>query len=298
MFRWPAKGPLTGGKKRYNSEKEDGMGEWMTSFDKFASVYLIPVGWKVLGAVILWIAGSWVIKIIGNLSGRGMRAQKVDPTIIKYFEATIRVILRIVLVIAILAIFGIQTTSFIALLGAAGIAIGAAWGGLLANFAAGAFLIILRPFKVGDMISAAGVTGDVKEIGLFATTIDTVDNLRIVVGNNKILSDNIMNYTVNPYRRVDLKAQLAHGVDPHEAATRLREKLKEIPHVLSDPTPSVEILDFNLAGPVLAVRPYCHNDDYWQVFFDTNKVIQEVGTAAGYPAPSMKQVVYHKPLDS
>lgn len=273
------------------------MGEFITSFDKFMSVYLIPVGWKVLGAVVLWVLGSWAIKIIGNLSGRGMRAQKLDPTLIRYFEATIRVILRIVLVIAILAIFGIQTTSFVALLAAAGVAIGAAWGGLLANFAAGVFLIILRPFKVGDMITAAGVTGDVREIGLFATTIDTVDNLRIVVGNNKLLSDNIVNYTTNPFRRVDLKAQLAHGVDPFEAAAKLRERIRQIPNVLTDPPPHVEIVEFTLAGPVLSVRPFCNNNHYWQVFFDTNKAIAEVGAAAGYPQPWTKQVVYHKPIE-
>ena len=274
------------------------MVDWITNFDKFMAVYLIPTGWKVLGAVVLWIVGSWAIKIIGNLSGRGMRAQKVDPTLIKYFEATIRVILRIVLVIAILAIFGIQTTSFVALLAAAGVAIGMAWGGLLANFAAGAFLIILRPFKLGDMITAAGVTGDVKEIGLFATTIDSVDNLRIIVGNNKLLGDNIVNYTTNPFRRVDLKAQLAHGVDPFDAAAKLRERLKQIPNVITDPPPHVEIVDFTLAGPVLSVRPYCHNNNYWQVYFDTNRAIAEVGAAAGYPPPWTKQVVFHKPLDS
>ncbi len=272
------------------------MGDFLTSFDKFMTVYLIPVGWKVLGAVILWIIGSWAIKIIGNLSGRGMKAQKLDPTLIKYFEAAIRIVLKIVLVIAILAIFGIQTTSFVALLAAAGVAIGAAWGGLLANFAAGAFLIILRPFHVGNMISAGGVTGDVKEIGLFATTIDTVDNLRVVVGNNKILSDNVINYTTNPYRRVDLKAQLAQGVNPYEASQRILEKVKQIPNVLSDPAPFIEILEFNLAGPVLAVRPFCHNNNYWQVYFDTNKAIQDACSAAGYPAPWTNQVIHHKPL--
>jgi len=274
------------------------MGDWVTSFDKFTAVYLIPVGWKVVGAIVLWIVGSWAIKIIGNLSGRGMRARKLDPTLIKYFEATIRVVLRIVLVIAILAIFGIQTTSFVALIAAAGVAIGMAWGGLLANFAAGAFLIILRPFKVGDMISGAGVTGDVREIGLFATTIDTVDNLRVIVGNNKLLGDNIINYTTNPFRRVDLKAQLAHSVDPFEAAEKLRERLKQIPNVIADPAPHVEIVDFTLAGPVLSVRPFCHNNDYWQVFFDTNRAIAEVGAAAGYPSPWTKQVIFHKPLDA
>jgi small conductance mechanosensitive channel len=270
------------------------MSDWVMSFDKFLSVYLIPVGWQILGAVIVWVVGGWAINIIGRLSGSGMKAQKVDPTLITYIEAGIRIILRIVLILAILAIFGIQTTSFVALLAAAGIAIGAAWGGLLANFAAGAFLIILRPFRVGDMICAGGVTGDVKEIGLFATTIDTVDNLRLIVGNNKIFSDTIINYTTNPYRRVDLKAQLANGVNPHDAAARLSERLQKIPNVLAAPAPQVSILEFNLAGPVLAVRPFCHNNNYWQVYFDTNTAIQEVCAAAGYPAPSTQHVILNK----
>ena len=271
------------------------MSEWAMSFDKLMTVYLIPVGWKVLGAIIVWIVGGWAINLIGRLSGSGMKAQKVDPTLITYIEAAIRIILRIVLIIAILAIFGIQTTSFVALLAAAGVAIGAAWGGLLANFAAGAFMIILRPFRVGDMINAAGVTGDVREIGLFATTIDTVDNLRMVVDNNKIFSDNIINYSANPYRRVDLKAQLAHGVNPLDAMSRLSEQLKKIPNVLATPAPQVEILEYNLAGTVLAVRPFCHNSNYWQVYFDTNKAIQEVGTTAGYPAPATQHVIINKP---
>jgi small conductance mechanosensitive channel len=270
------------------------MSDWVMNFDKFMAVYLIPAGWKILGAVIVWVIGGWAINIIGRLSGSGMKAQKVDPTLITYIGAGIRIILRIVLIIAILAIFGIQTTSFIALLGAAGIAIGAAWGGLLANFAAGAFIIILRPFRVGDMICAGGVTGDVKEIGLFATTIDTVDNLRMIVGNNKIFSDTIINYTTNPHRRVDLKAQLAHGVNPHDAAARLEDHLKKIPNVLAAPAPQVSILEFNLAGPVLAVRPFCHNNNYWQVYFDTNRAIQEVCATAGYPAPSTQHVILNK----
>jgi small conductance mechanosensitive channel len=169
----------------YQPQREAVMGEWVTSFNKFIVSYLIPVGWKVIGAVVVWVVGSWAIKIIGNLLGKAMRAQKLDPTLTRYFGATVQVVLRVFLIIAILAVFGIQTTSFVALIAAAGVAIGMAWGGLLANFAAGAFLILLRPFKVGDMITGAGITGDVKEIGLFATTIDTADNLRVIVGNKQ-----------------------------------------------------------------------------------------------------------------
>ncbi len=272
------------------------MPEWVSSFDKFITGYLIPVGWKVAGAIVLWIIGGWVINIIGNLSRRGMTAQKVDATLIIYAESIIRITLRIVLVIAILSVFGIETTSLAALLAGVGIAIGVAWSGLLSNFAAGAFLVILRPYSVGDFITAAGVTGDVQEIGIFTTTILTLDNLRVVVGNSKILADNIVNYTVNPARRVDLKAQLSHEVNPQEAKARLTERLKEIPNVVLDPEPVVEILEFNLAGPVLAVRPFCHNKDYWQVYFDTNRVIQEVCATARYPVPSTHQVILHQTL--
>jgi small conductance mechanosensitive channel len=248
------------------------MPDWAMSIDKFVTVYLIPVGWKVLGAIVMWVVGGWAINLIGRLSARGMTAQNVDPTLIKYADSTIKVVLRMVLVIAILSVFGIETTSFAALLAAAGIAIGAAWAGLLANFAAGAFLIILRPFRVGEMITAGGVTGEVREIGLFATTLDTADNLRVIVGNNKLFADNIVNYSHNPYRRVDLKAQIANGVDPRDAITRLSYRVRQVPNVLGEPAPSVQILEFNASGVVIAVRPFCHNKDYWQVYFDTRGI--------------------------
>ncbi len=267
-----------------------------TGFDlsQIISTYLIPLGWKLAGAVALWVVGGWAINIIGNLSNRGMTSQKVEPTLIRYVEATLRVVMRIVLVIVILSVFGIETTSFAALLAAAGVAIGAAWSGLLANFAAGAFLIILRPFKVGDFICAGGITGTVKEIGLFVTTIDQMDNVRTTVGNNKLFSDNIVNYTANPSRRVELVAQLAHAVDPQQAIEQLRARISHIPNVLTDPAPDVEILEFNLAGTKLAVRPHCHNDHYWQVYFDTNKAIAEVGATNAWPVPAPHQVWQQK----
>jgi len=255
------------------------------------TTYLIPLGWKLAGAIALWIIGGWVINLIGNLSSRGMTRQKVEPTLVRYVEATLRVVMRIVLVIVILSVFGIETTSFAALIAAAGVAIGVAWSGLLSNFAAGAFLIILRPFKVGDFISGAGVIGTVKEIGLFATTIDQPDNVRTTIGNNKLFSDNIVNYTLNPCRRVDLTAQIAHAVDPTQAMALIRARIVQIPNVHTEPAPDVEILEFNAAGTKLVVRPYCHNDHYWQVYFDTNKALAEVGAANGWPIPAPHQVL-------
>lgn len=269
------------------------MPDWINT--QALTTYALNAGTKVLGAILLWIIGGIVINFIIKLSTASMVSHKVDPTLIKYADSSIRVLLRIVLVIAILSVVGIETTSFAALLAAAGVAIGAAWSGLLSNFAAGAFLVVLRPFKVGDMITAGGVTGDVEEVGLFVTTLKTVDNLRVYVGNGKILADNVVNYTHNPFRRVDLKCQLAHTVDPREAMAKLKARLPQIPNVIAAPAPDVEILEFNAAGTLLGVRPYCHNNHYWQVFFDTNKAIQEVGASNVWPVPAPHQVLLQKP---
>ncbi|CAG1015283.1 partial Small-conductance mechanosensitive channel, partial [Anaerolineales bacterium] len=171
---------------------------------------------------------------------------------------------------------------------AAGVAIGAAWAGLLAHFAAGIFLIFLHPFKVGDAVTVGGVTGVVKEIGLFSTALDTADNVRVHVGNNTIFSGNIQNFSINPNRRVDLTAQIAHETDPADAIQRIEKKLKEIPNVLADPAPVVEILNFNEYGTVLAVRPFCAPDHYWQVYFDVNKAIIEVGAEGKYKVPARR----------
>jgi small conductance mechanosensitive channel len=200
-------------------------------------------------------------------------------------------LLNIILVIAILGFFGVQTTSLAALIAAAGVAIGMAWSGLLSNFAAGVFLVILQPLKVGDFVSAGGVTGTVHELGLFASSIDTLDNVRNIVGNAKIFGDVIQNYSTNAYRRVDLTAQLAHSVDVHAAMAMLKQALAGIQNVMTAPAPDVEILTFTLAGPVLAVRPYCNNKDYWQVYFDTNRLIKETFTAAAFDVPEQHYVV-------
>ena len=161
----------------------------------------------------------------------------MDQTLGRYIVSTINVVLNIVLVIAILNVFGVETTTFAALLAAAGVAIGLAWSGLLGNFAAGAFLVVLRPFRVGDFVTVGGVTGTVEEVGLFVTALNTPDNVRTYVGNNKILSDTIQNFSTNAYRRVDLVAQLNHGVDPTAAVRLLKERLARIPNVLTDARP-------------------------------------------------------------
>jgi small conductance mechanosensitive channel len=265
-----------------------------TTFDNLKTLILanvVPFAWTILGALALWIIGGWAINAIKGLARRTMAARGLDPTLVEYVESATGVLLRVLLVIAVLSLFGVETASFAALIAAAGVAIGMAWSGLLANFAAGVFLILLRPIRVGDFVTAAGVTGTVREIGMFATVLDTPDNVRTVVGNNKILGDNITNFSTNAFRRVDLTAQLAHSVDPQQAIPQLKARLARIPNVLASPAPDVEILEFNAAGTKLVVRPYCHNLHYWQVYFDANKALAEVGAANAWPIPAPHQVL-------
>jgi len=245
---------------------------------------------KVVGAIVVWIIGRRLIQFAISLAVRTLRRHAVEETLLVYISSTISVLLNVALVIAVLGYFGVETTTSAALVAGAGVAIGAAWGGLLANFAAGAFLVVLRPFKVGDVISAAGVTGTVEEIGLFATTLDTPDNVRTFIGNNKIFGDTIQNFIANPYRRVDLTAQLHSRVDHRAAIALLKERLAQIPNVLAKPPPDVEILELNEMGPRLAVRPYCADKNYWQVYFDANRLIREVFGEAGYPDPGEQRV--------
>ena len=243
-------------------------------------------GLKILAALVAWVVGRWIISLAASLFTRALAAgKKFDATLTHYLRSILVVTLNIILVLAILGIFGVQTTSFAALLAGAGLAIGTAWGGLLTHFAAGVFMQVLRPFKVGDFVQVGGVTGTVVEIGLFGTTVVTGDNVQNVIGNNKIFSDTIQNYSTLPHRRVDTVAKIANTVDPLDAIARLRTAVAAIPNVKNIPAPDIEILSFTAEGPLLCVRPYCHTDHYWQVYFDTHKAIVATFGAAGYPVP-------------
>jgi len=257
----------------------------MTDWWGLALPIITSVGLKIASAFVLYMVGRWLITVAINMTSRVLTARNFDPTLQRYIANILSVVLNIVLVVAILGYFGVQTTSFAALLAGVGLAVGAAWSGLLGNFAAGAFLIIFRPYKVGDYVVAGGIEGTVTEIGLFNTTITSPDNVQTIVGNGKVSGDTIKNFSSHSYRRVDRTAQLAFGVDPLEAIALLKPALVAIPNVLATPAPDVEILDFNAMGTVLAVRPYCHTDHFWQVYFDTNKLIAATFGAAGYPAP-------------
>ena len=260
---------------------------WLADASGLFQLYAIPLLWRVLGAIALWLIGGMLIGFACRVVGGAMSARNLDRTMTTYVTSALGILLRIVLIAGILGMFGVESTSFAALLAAGGVAIGMAWSGLLANFAAGVFLVLLRPFKVGDVITAAGVNGEVKEIGLFATTLDTRANVRIFVGNNKLFADNIINHSHNPYARIEVRAQVANGINPFEVAGRIRALVVQIPHVLSDPAPEVGVLEYNAAGTLLYVRPYVRGGGLEQeaVAGAAFRAIADATTGLPVPAP-------------
>jgi small conductance mechanosensitive channel len=267
------------------------MKEYLTDFtqiDHLLTHFIFPFAWKVLGAFAVWFFGGFLVRAFQKLLSRALNRRQVDPTLIYYANSTLGLILKGFLFLGILGIFGIETTSFSAILAAAGVAIGVAWSGLLANFAAGVFLIILRPFKVGDTITAATITGVVREIGLFATSIDNGDNLRVFVSNNKLFSDNILNYSANSYRVATFKVQLAHGVDPDAAIALLASELQKLPDITPNPKVAGQITEFNLMGVVVAMTVPCNNAVYPTLFAAGNRVVYETLKAARFPLPESR----------
>ncbi len=248
---------------------------------------------NILAALILLILGFIVIGIIDkHVVKKFLDNKKMDPTLSGYLKTTCSILLKILLIISCLGVLGVETTSFAAIIGACGLAIGMAWAGLLSNFAAGAFLLFLRPFKVGDYVSIDGTAGEVMEIGVFCTVLNTPDKVKISLGNNAVLSGKIENYSHNEIRRVDLKFQVPAGTDIDELEKKLKAETSKIKGVLEDPGVEMFLLEFRPLGPVLILRPFCNNADYWTVYNDVNRMLSK-----NLPRLSDKGAVLSEMLD-
>lgn len=243
---------------------------------------------KVVAALVVWFVGRWLIGWARKLFQAALhRGKRVDETLARYLGAIVGFVLNALLILAILDVFGVRTTSFAALLAGAGLAVGTAWGGLLQHFAAGVFLQVLRPYKVGDHVLIGGVNGRVTELGLFGTTIVTGDNVQALIGNNKVLADTIQNFSALPTRRIDLSCTVPAGTDVAAAIDKLRAAVAKIPNVAREPLPQLEILKQSAEGVQIAVRPSAHADHYWQVYHDTQKAMMEtLGTSCATSGPS------------
>lgn len=265
--------------------------EYLDTIIEVISTRGVDLALNLLASIAIWIVGRWVInKLMKVLSTTINHGGKLDKTLTRYIVSIVSFLLTVILIMFILSRVGVETTSFAALLAGAGLAIGTAWGGLLKHFAAGVFLQILRPFKVGDYVKIADIEGTVVEVGLFKSGIVTLENVKTMISNNKIFSGIIENYSYNPYRRVDCQIKIYHSVDMADAIAKLKAAVAKVDNIKDTPAPDVEILEFTHEGAMVCVRPYCHTDHYWQVLFDTNKAIMNTTAENNWPAPAVHEV--------
>jgi small conductance mechanosensitive channel len=253
---------------------------------------LTVYGIKVLAAVAIFVIGRWVAKGVRKLVERVMTRSKVDSTLVSFTANLVYIALLAFIVVAALGQLGIQTTSFIAILGAAGLAVGLALQGSLSNFAAGFLLIIFRPFKVGDYIEGAGVTGVVEAIQIFTTQLKTPDNKTVIVPNAKMTDDNIVNWTVKGTRRVDLVMGIGYEDDIDKARSIMAEIIAADSRVLKDPTPQIAVSELGDSSVNFVVRPWTRVEDYWGVYFDLTEKIKKAFDANGISIPFPQRDVH------
>lgn len=242
-------------------------------------------GLKIIAALIVLIVGRWVAQVIKNIIKKLMQKKAVDPTLISFIADLAYFSLLVFVVIAALGQLGIQTTSFIAVIGAAGLAIGLALQGSLANFAAGFLMILFRPFKVGDYIEGAGVAGSVEKIKIFTTQLQTPDNKVIIVPNAKLTGDNIVNYSTKRTRRVDLVFGIGYGDDIDAAKKIISDVIAADDRILKDPPAKIAVMELADSSVNFAVRPWVNSADYWNVYFDLTETIKKKFDKNGISIP-------------
>jgi small conductance mechanosensitive channel len=242
-------------------------------------------GLKVLGALVVLIVGRMIAKSIRKGVTKALERGKMDPTLIPFMSSLTYYMIMAFVLIAVLGMVGIQTASMIALLGAAGLAVGLALQGTMANFASGVMLLIFRPFQKGDFIEAAGVAGAVDTVGIFTTTLNTPDNVRIVLPNGTVWGQTIKNYATNATRRVDMVMGISYDDDIGAAIDTINKVLGNEPRLLQDPAPTVAVAELADSSVNIVVRPWCKKEDYWGVKFDLTRAFKEQLEAGGCSIP-------------
>ncbi len=240
---------------------------------------------SVIGAIVLFVVGRMVASWARTKLTQGLTRAGTDASLIPFFASMLYYVLVGVVLIAVLNLFGIETTSLIAVLGAAGLAVGLALQGTLSNFAAGVMLLIFRPIRVGDWVEVAGHAGTVKEIAIFNTLLDTGDNVRIIIPNSQISSDVVKNYSFNPTRRVDLVMGISYGDDIGRAIEIIERVLTSDDRTLKDPASTIAVTELADSSVNLIVRPWCNTSDYWALRRDLTRALKEGLEAGGCNIP-------------
>jgi small conductance mechanosensitive channel len=251
-------------------------------------------GPKLLLAIVIWVAGIWVIKTILKVLRKSLEKGDYDISLKKFLLNLTNWALKIVLIIVVLGTLGVETTSFAAILAAAGLAIGLALQGSLANFAGGVLIMLFKPMKIGDLIEAQGEIGVVKEIEIFTTRLIGLSNKEIIIPNGALSNGNIINYTTQGTRRVDLVFGVSYDADIKQAKDLLINLLLSHPKILKEPVPSVNVIELADSSVNFAVRPWCKSDDYWAVYFEITESAKEALEAAGIEIPYPHRVQISK----
>ncbi|MFV0540312.1 MAG: mechanosensitive ion channel family protein [Aestuariibaculum sp.] len=251
-------------------------------------------GLKVLGAILIWIIGSWIIKKTVDISRKMMAKRDYEISLQKFLLNLLGWALKIILIVTMLGTLGVETTSFAAILAAAGLAIGMALQGSLGNFAGGVLIMIFKPFKIGDLVEAQGEIGVVKEIEIFTTKLTGLSNREIIIPNGALSNGNIINYTSEGTRRVDLVFGVSYDADIKKTKEVLMNVLTSNPKVLKDPAPTVAVKELADSSVNFAVRPWCKTDDYWDVYFGVTENVKEALDAAGIEIPYPHSVEIQK----
>ena len=263
---------------------------WIDKLIEFGSEY----GLKLIGAIAIWIIGSWVIKRIKKLLDKAMDKVEYDESLEKFITSLVVISLKILLVVIILGNLGVETTSFAALLAAGGLAVGLSLQGSLSNFAGGILILILKPYKTGDFIEAQGETGHVKEIQIFNTKINTMDNKEVIIPNGALSNGNITNFSSEKFRRVDLVIGVSYNSDIKQTKDLLFNILKENAKVVTEPAPMIVLGELADSSVNFYVRPWVHSPDYWDVYFEVMETCKLELDKAGIEIPFPQMDIHKK----
>ena len=254
--------------------------------------WVMVFGMKFVVAIVILIIGRLVAKILRNSVKKLMNKREVDQTLVSFICNLIYILILTFAIIAALGQLGIQTASFIAILGAAGLAIGFALQGSLSNFAAGVLLIVFRPFKAGDFVEAGGAMGAVEAINIFTTHLTTPDNKAVIIPNSKIMGDNITNFSAKDQRRVDMVFGIGYGDNIQKAKKVIEDVLTKDSRVLKDPAPTIGLAELGDSSVNFAVRPWVKTSDYWPVKFGINEEMKKQFDANGISIPFPQRDVH------
>ena len=249
-------------------------------------------GLNVLGAIALVLVGRWVAKWARRTTRRASERTDVDPTLAGFLSVAVYWLVLVFVIVAALGIFGIPTASFVAVLGAAGLAIGLAFQGTFSNFASGVMLLLFRPISVGDFVEVGGTSGTVKGIGIFSTTMNTPDNVRTIVPNSQIFGETIKNFSANDTRRIDLVIGVDYGDDLQLAKDTILRVVRADDRVLDDPEPLVAVDELGGSSVNFVVRPWVKTPDYWDARRDLLRDLKEEVEAAGLSFPFPQRDVH------